>query len=502
MVTLVEREYELRSLWALFNDDDRQSGQVAVVRGPVGSGKTELVETIAQLAVNCSFRVYRASGSRQERTLPFGILGQLIDNDKDAQGYAQLASPSLNDLILSSLRSDRSEKLEQWIYWHIVHVWRQVLSEASRVSPVLIIVDDVHHADHLSLTALLQLLRRSRATSIRMLFTICHGAPYNDPLSLYELRRQPSCRTVRLNILSLAGVARVLTDRLGSQAVSGLVDICHSVTGGNPLLVHAFIDDKLAAGTDMPEACDFLFGEAFQDAVLSMVQQLDSRAPSLVNAIAVLGESGTPERLSKLLDLDRSHVIRLTQTLKAAEILAGSALRHTAIREAIRNDADPSENEKLSSDAAQLLHAEGAPVLEVAWHLLKARPTQMVWAAQALQEAAEQARVDGQSELAVKCLELAHRSCPEKHRDPLLADRPQASVSLRPAVDGCGPLSSAERRVASLAAQGHTNREIAAKLFITVSTVEQHLTRIYRKLEVKQRKELSESLRVDSLNIA
>jgi DNA-binding CsgD family transcriptional regulator len=48
-------------------------------------------------------------------------------------------------------------------------------------------------------------------------------------------------------------------------------------------------------------------------------------------------------------------------------------------------------------------------------------------------------------------------------------------------------LSAAERRVASLAAMGHTNREIAGELYITVSTVEQHLTRVYRKLRVDRR---------------
>ena len=47
-------------------------------------------------------------------------------------------------------------------------------------------------------------------------------------------------------------------------------------------------------------------------------------------------------------------------------------------------------------------------------------------------------------------------------------------------------LSGAEQRVADLAAHGHTNREIAKALFITVSTVEQHLTQIYRKLNVNR----------------
>ncbi|MFD0428400.1 helix-turn-helix transcriptional regulator [Streptomyces zhihengii] len=55
-------------------------------------------------------------------------------------------------------------------------------------------------------------------------------------------------------------------------------------------------------------------------------------------------------------------------------------------------------------------------------------------------------------------------------------------------------LSDAERRVASLAAQGCTNREIARKLFVTVSTVEQHLTRVYRKLRINSRSDLPASL--------
>lgn len=55
-------------------------------------------------------------------------------------------------------------------------------------------------------------------------------------------------------------------------------------------------------------------------------------------------------------------------------------------------------------------------------------------------------------------------------------------------------LTGSERRVASLAVMGYTNREIAAKLFVTASTVEQHLTRVYRKLNVKSRRDLPTDL--------
>ena len=52
-------------------------------------------------------------------------------------------------------------------------------------------------------------------------------------------------------------------------------------------------------------------------------------------------------------------------------------------------------------------------------------------------------------------------------------------------------MTETERRVAELAAQGHTNKEIAAELFMGVSTVEAHLSRIYRKLGLRSRTELA-----------
>lgn len=54
-----------------------------------------------------------------------------------------------------------------------------------------------------------------------------------------------------------------------------------------------------------------------------------------------------------------------------------------------------------------------------------------------------------------------------------------------------GVLTPAERRIAELVAEGMRNREIGQTLFMSVGTVEAHLTRIYRKLGIRSRSELA-----------
>jgi DNA-binding CsgD family transcriptional regulator len=64
----------------------------------------------------------------------------------------------------------------------------------------------------------------------------------------------------------------------------------------------------------------------------------------------------------------------------------------------------------------------------------------------------------------------------------------------QPTVVGAEALSPSERRVAEMAAKGLSNREIAQELFVTLKTVEKHLSASYRKLEISSRNELSPAL--------
>jgi DNA-binding CsgD family transcriptional regulator len=76
-------------------------------------------------------------------------------------------------------------------------------------------------------------------------------------------------------------------------------------------------------------------------------------------------------------------------------------------------------------------------------------------------------------------------------RDELIAAgaRPRRERLSRPEA-----LTASERRVAKMAAEGMTNREIAQTLFVTMKTVAMHLTRSYEKLEITGRAELPATL--------
>ncbi len=66
---------------------------------------------------------------------------------------------------------------------------------------------------------------------------------------------------------------------------------------------------------------------------------------------------------------------------------------------------------------------------------------------------------------------------------------------------GVDALTPSERRVARLAADGRTNRQIAQSLYVTLKTVETHLAHAYAKLGISQRSELPGALAGENLGV-
>ena len=82
-------------------------------------------------------------------------------------------------------------------------------------------------------------------------------------------------------------------------------------------------------------------------------------------------------------------------------------------------------------------------------------------------------------------MDLTHWA--EQAADELAATGATARRARPPADE---PLTSQETRVALLAAQGLSNREIGAALFLSPKTIERHLSSVFRKRGFKSRKRL------------
>jgi DNA-binding CsgD family transcriptional regulator len=94
-------------------------------------------------------------------------------------------------------------------------------------------------------------------------------------------------------------------------------------------------------------------------------------------------------------------------------------------------------------------------------------------------------------ELLREALDAAHRAGARPLAE--YAETELRATGARPrrvVLTGLDSLTASERRIAELASQGLTNREIAQTLFVTARTVEGHLTSIFRKLQLDSRNEL------------
>jgi DNA-binding CsgD family transcriptional regulator len=186
-------------------------------------------------------------------------------------------------------------------------------------------------------------------------------------------------------------------------------------------------------------------------------------------ALLQLGEHEEARRLA-------AEEVELARIWGAPRAL-GAALRAAGVIEGGRDGIALLEEavEVLDGSPAKLEYAKARTELGAALRRSNRRSA----AREHLRRAVELARICGAAPLAAR------------------AETELFATGARPrrlALTGVDALTPSERRVADMAAQGPTNREIAQALFVTPKTVEVHLSSVYRKLGISSRSQLAEAL--------
>ncbi|MDF3291297.1 helix-turn-helix transcriptional regulator [Streptomyces silvisoli] len=408
---LIERDEEKARLIRFFAGRSDGRGRVGVISGGVGSGKTALLNQVSEGVMASGVQLLSAVAAPSEQAFPYAVLEQLLQGlPSQGDGLPPLLFP------LPSEHDPRPDDSDPQVPLTILRCFHRTLAELTVERPLLIAIDDVQFADPQSLTCLAYAVRRLPGNRPSLLVA-CGDRACSTPASVRELGHQLDLCNVRLGPLSERGVNGLLADTFGAVDADRIAPALHAATGGNPLLLHGFLDDtpRPAPGSGGRVALTPKAGEMFRQAALGCVHRGGENNLLTARGIAVLGGAEAVPLLCALVGLEERTVRQAVSALAEAGILdePGTAFRHEAVREAVLEDLPAESAAQLRSLAARLLYEDGASPTAVAHQLIdhEQPASHEEWVPQVLREAARWALADDEVAFATRCLQTAERRC-------------------------------------------------------------------------------------------
>ncbi|WP_162824377.1 helix-turn-helix transcriptional regulator [Peterkaempfera bronchialis] len=429
--TLVDREQERAALSSLVRGTRAGGAAIALLEGPVGSGKSRLLRSLTAEARLNGIRVLEARCDALERDFPFGAVRRLFEPllaSADPQqrarllsGNARAARQALGSEALHGSMMDLAEDVSfavlHGLYWFTSHLAEQ--------GPLVIAVDDAHCADLASLRFLVHLARRLEGLPVLLAVSQRTGDRATGAALLDDLAAQPLCRVIRPRPLTHDGIAELVQEVLGRTSDEAFHAACLAATGGNPFLVHALLAALRLHGepptVESLERISAHDSSLFAEPMLRVLRQQPPAAMAAARAMAVLGDGSPAESCARLAGLDVATLVPALRTLGSLGLLTGTedgrtwSFNHGIVREVILADMPSAERAESHRRAARLLLDDGARAEQVAAHLLMTElPATGEWAVTVLREAAREASFRSAPALAVDLL----RHCLPDEVDP------------------------------------------------------------------------------------
>lgn len=456
---LLEREDELDVVDGALVDTCAGIGSLLVITGPLGIGKSELLDACAQRGRGNGLRVLRADCAAHEREFEFGVVRQLLEPAFRADSSeAQRRGGDHRDP--PSERRDPERLLEA-----IRHDAYPLIADMSAEQPLLILVDDLQWADAASLSLLSGLAGRVAGLPVTIAVTVLDGDPGAE-LSPVRDVRDAATRVLRPGRLSAAAVRTLVRGELGERADEAFATACRGSSAGNPLFLMSMLFELKAAGrrpiASEAEAVWSLRPSGLRERLFSCLSGQSPAVRALVRTAAVLGESADAELVGRVAGLDgvqHAEAVRSLDRLglHTSESRLGPA--RCAVHSAVAELTTAEELEGIHLRAARALYGQGHPARDLAAYLVEVPAPLDDWAIRMLRAAAETELGRGAPETAASYLRraLLDSSPDGEDRAGLLVELATAerafdsSASVRHVSQAVPMLASTRERAAAMA---------------------------------------------------
>lgn len=370
---LAERDGELSELTALADAVSGGRGGMAVVSGSRGCGRTALLAAAGEAGRRAGVRTLVLTGLRQ----------------------ADTATDTVD--VLGAMRAHLGMPVDSGP--------EEVVAALLDGGPAVVTIDDVNRADGASLDLVRALVRRVADSPVVVILGVREGG---GDFSRYSTLLAAATYLVTLGPLSIDGTREVLHARMGRAPETAMVTWVYAITGGNPALVHATMDDLGECTSAPPGGVTCMIG--YVQAVRSLLlTALDQGTIAVVRAAAVLGDACDHDLLVALSEVDERDTRRIIAQLRAAGLVKREAVLRPEVCEVVLGGTAADERDALHKQAAELLYGRGGPVGQVAHHLCALRSVREPWAVAVLCEAAEVSSRRGGLRHALTLLGLARR---------------------------------------------------------------------------------------------
>lgn len=403
---LIGRQVELASLHALLDQARQGQGQVVLLSGEAGIGKSRLAAEVKAQAQAQGFLSLQGNCFPTDRSSPYAPLLDLLGSSQTKERLSlsavnleplarelALLNPGLVPLLSgeTQVRPLDPEQEKRRLFVALT----QFFTDLATRQPVLLTVEDIHWSDETSLEFLHHLARRGVAHPLLLVLTYRNDEVHpglSNWLAQLDRERLAALREFVLAPLSRSEVdemVRAIFDRPRLMP-SETLDAVYELTEGNPFFIEEILKSLITAGA-IGSAHEMWKGQPFpelpiprsvQGAVQQRLGQVSDAARQVVTLAAVAGRRFDFALLQRITHRNEPELLRLMKELIAAQLVVEEseeqfAFRHALTREAIYRQLLLRERKALHRTIAETIEQLFAATLdtrltEVAYHFYEA----------------------------------------------------------------------------------------------------------------------------------